>query len=107
MKDYHIYFLIIKIIITILILLIVLKKLPKTSNIYIIFDNLFKISLSVYIIYFTNKYLEKIIDMEDKILIITTGMMLLISIDYGEFIKAIETSHQNLKSQIKILQKRL
>jgi hypothetical protein len=81
MKVYHLYFYILKILILILFSLMLLKIIPVKGKFFIIIDTLFKFSLGLFIIiFFTTKKLD--IDKHDRIIIIISGFILLLLIDY-------------------------
>lgn len=82
MKHYHIFFFILKFIILLLISLISLKIIPLKTKIYILIDFIFKVSFSIFIIVFftMNKYDN--LKNDDRILIILSGFILLLLIDY-------------------------
>ena len=81
MKVYHLYFYILKLVILILIALMLLKILPLKGKYFVIIDTVFKFSLGLFIIiFFTNKKLD--IDKHDRMIIIISGFILLLLIDY-------------------------
>lgn len=81
MKVYQLYFYILKILILILFALMLLKIIPVKGKIFIIIDTLFKFSLGLFIIiFFTTKKLD--IDKHDRMIIIISGFILLLLIDY-------------------------
>jgi len=88
MKVYHLYFYILKLLILILFALILLKIIPLRGKFFIIMDTIFKFSLGIFIIiFFSTKKLD--IDKHDRIIIIISGFILLLLIDYIHFINAI------------------
>jgi len=89
MKIYHIYFYILKIIILILLVLIFLKVIKIKNKIFILIDFIFKFSLGIFIILFfsTNSTLK--LNKEDRLLIIISGFILIILIDYIRVINII------------------
>jgi hypothetical protein len=89
MKNYHLYFYFLKFIILLLIALMSLKIINVNNKIYIIIDLIFKLSLGIFIIIFfsTNKNLN--IDNHDRILIILSGFILILLIDYIKIINII------------------
>jgi hypothetical protein len=93
MKYYHIFFFILKFIILLLISLISLKIIPIKTKIYIIIDFIFKISFSIFIIVFftMNKYDN--LKNDDRILIILSGFILLLLIDYIRVINVLFNIH--------------
>ena len=86
MKVYHLFFFILKFIILLLIGLISLKIIPMKTTIYVLIDFIFKVSFSIFIIVFftINKY-DNLRD-DDRILIILSGFVLLLLINYIEVI---------------------
>jgi hypothetical protein len=92
MKVYHLYFYILKIIILILIALMLLKIIPLKGKFFIIIDTIFKFSLGIFIvIFFSTKKLD--IDKHDRMIIIISGFILLLLIDYIHFINVIFNKH--------------
>ena len=82
MKDYHIYFYILKFAILVLIALMSLRIIPIKNKLFVLVDCVFKISLSIFIIIFftTKKFIG--LDDHDRLLIILSGFILLLLIDY-------------------------
>ena len=92
MKVYQVYFYILKIIILILIALMLLKIIPLKGKFFIIIDTVFKFSLGIFIIiFFSTKKLD--IDKHDRMIIIISGFILLLLIDYIHFINVIFNKH--------------
>jgi len=89
MKYYYIFFFILKFIILLLISLISLKIIPLKTKIYILIDFIFKVSFSIFIIVFftMNKYDN--LKNDDRILIILSGFILLLLIDYIKVINVL------------------
>jgi hypothetical protein len=82
MKVYHIYFYLLKLIILILVALISLKIIPTRNNFFIIIDSIFKLSLGLFIIiFFSTSNINKLLK-EDRILIVLSGFILILLIDY-------------------------
>lgn len=82
MKAYHIYFYLLKLIILILVALISLKIIPTRNNFFIIIDSIFKLSLGLFIIiFFSTTNIDKLLK-EDRILIVLSGFILILLIDY-------------------------
>lgn len=93
MKDYHIYFYILKFAILIMIALMSLKIIPIKNKLFVLVDSIFKISLSIFIIIFftTKKFVG--LDNHDRLLIILSGFILLLLIDYIKVINIIFNLH--------------
>jgi hypothetical protein len=88
MKSYHYYFYIIRLIIFIAILLMSIGLIPIDGKYYIIVQDLFKISLGIFIIiYFSNKNLN--IDSNDKNLFFIIGIILISMVNYNELYEII------------------
>ena len=102
MEYYHTFFFILKFILIVFLLLIYLDKLSKSSNIYLIFDSIFKFSLAIFIMYFTLKKKSYYIGREDKILLLVTGLLLILSIDYINLIKVPDNIRYNKNNYILI-----
>lgn len=81
MKVYHLYFYILKLIILILFTLMLLRFIPVKGKYFVMIDSLFKFSLGLFIIiFFSTNNIN--IDKHDRILIIISGFILLLLIDY-------------------------
>ena len=86
MKDYHVFFYTLKLIILILIMLMSLNIIKVKENLYILIDSVFKLSFGIFIITFfsINKYDN--ISKYDRILIILSGFVLIMLIDFKKVI---------------------
>jgi hypothetical protein len=93
MREYHLYFYILKFIILVLIALMSLKIIPVRNKLFVLIDCVFKISLSVFIIIFfsTKKFVE--LESHDRLLIILSGFILLLLIDYIKVINILFNLH--------------
>lgn len=82
MKNYHFYFYSLKLIILLLLALVSLKIIPLKNKIYVLIDTVFKFSLGIFIIFFfsSNKNIQ--LNIHDRILIILSGFILILLIDY-------------------------
>lgn len=78
------YFVVIKTLIVIGMILIFLGKIPSDGPIYVIMDTVFKISLGLYIIYFFGYNKNMSIDKHDRMLLVSSGFILLMTIPYKE-----------------------
>jgi hypothetical protein len=100
MKYYHIYFLILKIIITIHIALIVFKILPADSPLTLIDESFFKISigsfLGFYFLFATSTGLE----FGDRIIISIAGFVILADVDWLGLYKLMYTSAQSMRQEM-------
>jgi hypothetical protein len=86
MKNYHIYFYGLKLLVLTLIALMSLKIITVKTKIFILIDTLFKLSLGIFIIIFFLKNNSIKINEDDRILIILSGFILILLIDYIEVI---------------------
>lgn len=86
MKNYHIYFYILKLSILLLIILMSLKIITVKTKLFIIIDSIFKLSFGIFIIIFFLKNNSVKLEYYDKILIILSGFILILLIDYIEVI---------------------
>lgn len=93
MKDYHIYFYVLKFTILVLIALISLKIIPIKNKIFILIDFVFKVSLSVFIIIFFSTKKFDGLENHDRLIIILSGFILLILIDYIKIINILFNTH--------------
>lgn len=90
MKGYHIYFYFLKIIILIIFAMMSLKIIPINSNFTLIIDSIFKFSIGFFIIiFFLNKKIDNF-NNHDKVIIILSGFMLILLIDYIKLINIIK-----------------
>jgi len=96
MKAYHIYFILLKVIIFIQMALVVLKKQTTDSKLYIVTDTIFKISVALYLFLFfiLNKFPG--LEFEDTILLRFAGVILLYDIDYSGLIKIVRGYYPGL-----------
>ena len=76
------YFYILKIIILILLVLIFWKVIKIKNKIFILIDFIFKFSLGIFIILFFSTNSSLNLTKEDRLLIIISGFILIILIDY-------------------------
>ena len=86
MKNYHIYFYILKLSILLLIILMSLKVITIKTKLFIIIDSIFKLSLGLFIIFFFLKNNRINLEEYDKILIILSGFILILLIYYIEVV---------------------
>jgi len=80
MKTYHLYFYFLKIILLIILCLTSLNIIKTNSKIYILVHDIFRFSLSLFIILFfsINKSAKECLDIHDRILFIIAGFILLL-----------------------------
>jgi len=78
------YFIVLKILISIGILLIIFGKVKSDGPIYTILDTVFKVSLGIYIILFFGYNKVPGVNPHDRLLLIVSGFVLLITINYKE-----------------------
>ena len=89
MKGYHIYFIVLKIIVAIQVGLVFLKKTTEDSEIYIVTDTIFKISIALYLFLFFIINSFPGLDFEDTVILRFSGMILLYDIDYSGLIRVL------------------
>ena len=89
MKGYHIYFIVLKIIVAIQVGLVFLKKTTEDSEIYIVTDTIFKISVALYLFLFFIINSFPGLEFEDTIILRFSGMILLYDIDYSGLIRVL------------------
>ena len=87
MRAHHIYFILLKIIVVIQFALIIFKKQTSDSEMYIITDTIFKISIAIYLFVFSWFFSLKELQVEDALIIRFSGMVLLYDIDYSGLLK--------------------
>ena len=78
------YFFVLKIIITIAIILMFLGKISSHGPLYVLIDTIFKVSLGIYIILFFGYQKIPNLNPHDRLLLIVSGFILLITINYKE-----------------------
>ena len=93
MRGYHLFFFILKFFILLLIALMSLKIISVKNKIFIIIDFIFKLSFGTFIIIFfsMNKYDN--LENYDRLLIILSGFILILLIDYIKVINIIFNLH--------------
>ncbi len=84
MELYMYYFFVLKTIITIAIILMFFGKISSHGPIYVLIDTIFKVSLGIYIILFFGYQKIPNLDPHDRLLLIVSGFILLITINYKE-----------------------
>ena len=89
MKGYHIYFILLKIIIAIQLGLVYLKKTTQDSDLYIITDTIFKISIALYLFIFFILNSFPGLEFEDTVILRFSGVVLLYDIDYTGLLRVI------------------
>ena len=89
MKRYHVYFILLKILVAIQFILVFLKKQTRDSKIYILTDTIFKISVALYLFLFFTLNTFPGIEWEDVLIIRFSGMILLYDIDFNGLIKIV------------------
>ncbi len=83
MEPYHYYFLTLKFFIIVALILVALNFIKEEGPIYLIIDTLFKMSLGVFIVYyFSKKVPQNSMDSHDRMLLMMSGIILLLTIDY-------------------------
>ena len=82
MKHYHAYFILLKILVVVQFVLVFLKKQSRDSNMYIISDTIFKISIALYLFLFFTLNTFPGLDWQDVLIIRFSGMVLLYDIDF-------------------------
>lgn len=82
MKGYQIYFFLLKFIILFMLILGGLKIIPKNTKLYIIIELIFKISIGLFLIIFFSSNKIDGIDDENRVLLIVSGVVILLLIDY-------------------------
>ena len=82
MKGYHLYFIILKFVVMIQVILVFLKKQTEDSDIYVITDTIFKISIALYLFIFFMIYSFPGLEFEDTVILRFSGVVLLYDIDF-------------------------
>ena len=83
MEPYHYYFFTLKFFIISALILASLQFIKEEGPIFLIIDTLFKMSLGIFIVYyFSRKVPQNSIDSHDRTLLLMSGIILLLTIDY-------------------------
>ena len=101
MEFYHGFFYLLKLSILIIIILMSLKIIELNDNYMIIIDSVFKFSLGIFILYFFSIHKFHNMDDNDRILIILSGLILLLLINYIKFFDSLKILYKNEKTKIK------
>ena len=105
MKAYHIYFIIIKILIITQIVAVIMKKKTKKSEFFILSDTLFKISAGLYLILFFLIQPLPGLDFGDILILRFSGLIILFDIDYSGLRKMLSKYSPVLSSGLSPLEK--
>lgn len=89
MELYMYYFIVIKTLVLIGMIMIFLGKVPEEGPVFVLLDTIFKISLGLYIILFFGYNKVPQIDKHDRMLLVISGFILLATIPYKEAFHAI------------------
>jgi len=87
MKGYHLYFIILKAIVGIQLALVFFKKTTEDSELYILTDTIFKISIALYLFIFFIINSFPGLDFEDTVILRFSGVVLLYDIDYSGLLR--------------------
>jgi len=82
MKSYHIYFIGLKILLILQLVLVFFKKLTRNEKVYLLTDTIFKLSVGLYLIIFFNLYSFPGLEFEDTLIIRFSGTIILFDIDF-------------------------
>ena len=93
MKDYHLYFYLLKFLILLLIVLMSLKIIPIKNKLFVLVEFIFRLSIGLFIIIFFSRGNCSHLDHHDRILIILSGFVLILLIDYIEVINVLFDLH--------------
>jgi hypothetical protein len=94
MELYHGYLYFLKLAILIIIILMSLKIIDTNDNYILIIDSIFKFSLGIFIIYFFSTHKFHNMGDHDRILIILSGLILLLLINYIKFFETLRNLKQ-------------
>ena len=89
MKKYQLLLYILKLIILILIVLMSLKIIKIKNDLYIVIDAVFKLSMGLFIIIFFSRDKNDCIDSHDRLLIVISGFILILLINFTKVIDII------------------
>jgi|LauGreDrversion4_2_1035121.scaffolds.fasta_scaffold154087_3 hypothetical protein len=83
MEPYHYYFFTLKFFIIVALILVSLNFIKEEGPIFLIIDTLFKMSIGIFIIYyFSQRVSANSMDSHDRMLLMMSGVILLLTIDY-------------------------
>lgn len=89
MKAYHIYFILLKILVVTQFILVFFKKTTENNDLYVLTDTLFKISIAVYLFVFFILNPFPGLEFEDTLILRFSAVVLLLDIDYTGLIKVL------------------
>lgn len=89
MKAYHIYFIVLKLLIILQIILVFCKKMTQDQDLYVITDTVFKVSVGLYLFIFFNIYSFPGLEFEDTVILRFSGTILLFDIDFTNLLRII------------------
>lgn len=96
MEPYHYYFFTLKFFIIVALILVALNFIKEEGPIFLIIDTLFKMSLGIFIVYyFSKKVAQNSIDSHDRMLLMMSGIILLLTIDYKHTYQLIVGKFEN------------
>jgi len=102
MKGYHIFFYLLRIVVTGQIILVVLKKNVVTQDIKIVIDTLLKLSIGFFIIFFFWQH-DVGLDRWDIFILQFAGIVIIADIDYTDFLAVVRKVYPGLSSKLDIL----
>jgi hypothetical protein len=100
MQHYHVYFYILKFLILLLVALMSLKIIPVNGKLFTLIDTIFKISVGLFIIIFFSRGNCVSLDKHDRIIIILSGFILIMLIDYIKVINILFNINNDKKSDL-------
>lgn len=98
MKLYHLYFLALKFIVMSRVVLVSWDISLGKSQIFMIIDSLFKVSLGLFLMFYFWFFRPKGIDVEDSVIISLAGLVILTEIEFKPLLRAFEVQDQVLKA---------
>ena len=102
MKGYHIFFYLLRIVVTGQILLVVLKKNVVTEDIKIVIDTLLKLSIGLFIVFFFWQH-DVGLDRWDIFILQFAGMVIIADIDFTNFLAVVRKIYPGVSSNLDIL----
>ena len=102
MKGYHIFFVMLRLLIAIQIVLVIFKKKSFSPMIKVLIDSVLKLSLGIFIIFFF--YFNNVgLDPWDIYVLQFSGILVIVDIDYGSLLHIIDKLYPGISNKLSIL----
>ena len=102
MKGYHIFFILLRVLVIIQLFLVICKKQPFSPEVKIIIDTVLKLSIGIFIIIFF--YFNHVgLDYWDVFILQFSGIVIILDIDYVNLLKIIKTVFPHIGDNLDFL----